>query len=454
MPDNLQGVKTPPHFDEAEQAVLGSMLLDERAADIAAETLKVEDFYNHRHGVFFEAMLDLHHERGKIDLLTVQARLQQKGTMSDPSDLRYLSEIASAVPTSQNITEYVKIVRESSFQRKMLNFGATIQTDVYGSGLNGEALKDKLETEFYNIVNKRDNADFKHVKEFANESLEDMHMAAENGGPIAGIKTGFLDLDEKTLGFMPSDLILVGARPAMGKTAFGLGMVLNMAVQNGKTCAVFSLEMSGKQVVNRFVSALSGVPLQNIRKGDLENSWRDITAAMRRLSASSIYIDDTGGITLSAMRSKLMRLKTQHGLDFVMLDYMQLMSGSGNGSDGRQNEIAEISRGLKALARELEVPILALSQLSRASETRSQHRPQLSDLRDSGQLEQDADMVIFLYRPFYYDPTNENGDVADIIIAKYRNGATGTIHLLYEGECTRFKNLERDDPRRNLTSEE
>ena len=299
-----------------------------------------------------------------------------------------------------------------------------------------------MEKQVFSILQNRGSQDFSHIKDVLMESFDDIEKIAANGGTVAGISTGFVDLDQKTAGLHPSDLVIVGARPAMGKTAFGLNLVQNAAVKGGKTCAVFNLEMSKKQIVNRMLACEAGVSMEHIRSGNMtDQDWEKLVEALGPLSEAPIYIDDTGGITFSEVRSKCRKLKIEHGLDLVMIDYLQLMSGSGRAGDNRQQEISEISRGLKMMARELDVPVIALSQLSRTLESRADHRPMMSDLRESGAIEQDADVIIFLYRDEYYHPDSEDKNIAEIIIGKQRNGPVGTVKLRYDGEYTRFSNL-------------
>ncbi len=442
MPEEKTYTKAQPHNEEAEQSVIGSMMLDEDAVNFAVENLKAEDFYSRRHALIFEAICQLHKENRSCDMVTLKDQLDRSGHLEEAGDMAYLGEISMAVPTSANIRNYVKIVKDDALYRRFIELGNQLTNVGYARGESIENLSETVEQRVYNILRDRGSNDFRHIRDVAVESFEDMQAAYQNGGALAGIPSGFVDLDKMTSGFNPSDLILLGARPAMGKTAFGLNVITNIAVKEHKTCAVFSLEMSAKQIVNRIIASYAGIELGNIRTGRLENDWPKLIETLGDLSRADIYIDDTGGITLSEIRTKCRKLKLEKGLDFIMIDYLQLMSGS-KGSDNRQQEIAEISRGLKTMARELEIPIMALSQLSRGLETRPDHRPVMSDLRESGAIEQDADVVMFLYRDEYYHPDTEDKNIAEVIIGKQRNGPTGTAKLRFDGVYTRFANLAR-----------
>ena len=446
MPEDKMIPRVPPHSEEAEQSVLGSMLMDREAASLGAELLKPEDFYNQRHAEIFEALHDLYREGREADLVTLKSQLEKRGRLEAAGDMKYISQIAAAVPNSAHIRQYIKIVKDNALYRRFIRLGNQILEESFSTGASIEDLSDHVEEKVFKILQDRGSSDFVHIRDVLMESFADIEKAAANGGELVGIPTGYTDLDSKTAGMQPSDLILVGARPSMGKTAFGLNIVQNVAVKKGLSCAVFSLEMSKKQIVNRFLACQAGVNMEKLRTGHMEDrDWERLVEALGPLSEAPIYIDDTGGITLAELRSKSRKLKIEKGLDLIMIDYLQLMSGGSNSrsSDNRQNEIAEISRGLKKLARELDVPIIALSQLSRSLEGRADHRPMLSDLRESGAIEQDADVVMFLYRDEYYHPDTEEKNVAEVIIAKQRNGPTGTIKLRYDGPYTRFSNLAR-----------
>ncbi len=442
MADENLVPRVPPHSEEAEQSVIGSILIDHDAVGVAAENLKPEDFYNLRHKEIFEAILDLYHEGRAVDLVTLKSQLEQRGKLEAAGDMKYLSQVATAVPNSVHIRQYVKIVKDKALYRRFIQLGNQVLQQSFSTETPIEQLSENVEKQVFSILQNRGSQDFSHIKDVLMESFDDIEKIAANGGTVAGISTGFVDLDQKTAGLHPSDLVIVGARPAMGKTAFGLNLVQNAAVKGGKTCAVFNLEMSKKQIVNRMLACEAGVSMEHIRSGNMtDQDWEKLVEALGPLSEAPIYIDDTGGITFSEVRSKCRKLKIEHGLDLVMIDYLQLMSGSGRAGDNRQQEISEISRGLKMMARELDVPVIALSQLSRTLESRADHRPMMSDLRESGAIEQDADVIIFLYRDEYYHPDSEDKNIAEIIIGKQRNGPVGTVKLRYDGEYTRFSNL-------------
>ena len=442
MPDENLVPRVPPHSEDAEQSVIGATLLDDKAVELAAEHLKAEDFYNLRNKEIFEAVLDLYHEGKAVDLVTLKNQLERRGKLEAAGDMRYLSQIAAAVPSSFRIEEYIKIVKDMALYRRFIQLGNNVLTKSFSTELPIEQLSEVVEKEVFGILQNRGGSDFAHIKDVLMETFDDIEKVAQNGGEIPGISTGFIDLDQKTAGLHPSDLVLVGARPSMGKTAFGLNLVQNAAVKSHKTCAILSLEMSKKQIVNRMLACEAGVDLEHLRSGKMtDDDWQRLVEALGPLSESEVYIDDTGGITLAELRSKCRKLKIERGLDLIMIDYIQLMSGSGRASDNRQQEISEISRGLKMLARGLDIPVIALSQLSRALESRADHRPMMSDLRESGAIEQDADVVMFIYRDEYYHPDSESKGAAEIIIAKQRNGPVGTIKLRYDGMYTRFSNL-------------
>ena len=445
MPEEALVPRIPPHSEEAEQSIIGALLIDADVLESACEKLQAEDFYNPRHQEIFRAILDLYHQKMPVDLVTVKSQMDKRGSLEQAGGLKYLSQIAAAVTNSVYTEQYVKIVKDRALYRRFIALGNRILTRSFSTEASIDTLSEDVEKEVYQILQNQGSQDFKLISDVLLSSFDAIEQTAKNGGQISGIPTGFVDLDTKLTGLHPSDLVIVGARPSMGKSAFGLNIVQNAAVKSGKTCAVFSLEMSAVQVVNRFLSVQSGVELNKFRTGELEDSdWENLVEALGPLSQAKIYIDDTGGITMSEVRSKCRKLKIEKGLDLIMIDYLQLMSGSGRQSENRQQEISEISRGLKMLARELDVPIVALSQLGRGLESRADHRPMMSDLRESGAIEQDADVVMFIYRDEYSHPdTTEEKNVAEIIVAKQRNGPVGTEKLRYDGQFTRFSNLIR-----------
>ena len=443
MPEEARVPRVPPHSEEAEQSVLGSMMMDHDAVNAAVENLTPEDFYNVRHSEIFRAMVDLNREGRDIDLVTVKDRLQASGKLEAAGDMRYLTEIAAAVPSSYHIKNYIRIVRERALYRRYISLGNEILGSAYGMEPSIEDLSENVEKKVFGILQNRNTEDFVHIRDVLVQSFDQIELVSKNKGEVIGVPSGFVDLDRKTAGFHGSDLILVGARPSMGKTAFGLNVVQYAAVRKKKTCAVFSLEMSRVQVVNRMLSCESGVEMEKFRSGGMEDrDWQNLAEALAPLSEAPIYIDDTPGITVAEIRSKCRKLKLEHGLDLIMIDYLQLISGGSRANEGRQIEVSEISRNLKALAREMDCPVIALSQLSRALEGRSDHRPMLSDLRESGAIEQDADLVIFLYRDEYYHPDTEDKNIAEVIVAKQRNGSVGTVKLAYLSQYTKFVNLQ------------
>lgn len=444
MPEEKLVPKVPPHSDEAEQSVLGSIMMDAEALEFAAENLQPADFYVQRHAEIFRAAQDLYREGREVDLVTLQSRLEQTGKLEIAGDIRYLTELATAVPNSAHIRQYVKIVKDNARYRHFIKLGNDILNSSYGTSETIEDLSETVESKVYEILRAGGDQDFTLLIDVMKESFDDIERAIQNGSDVVGIRTGFADFDKITAGLSNSDLILLGARPSMGKTAFALNLVLNAAAREKKTCAVFSLEMSKKQIANRLLAAEARVELMKLRTGQLDDDeYMRLQEAAGTLADAQVYIDDTSGITISQIRSKCRKLKLEKGLDLVMIDYLQLMSGTAGGSDNRVQEVAEISRGLKIMARELDVPVIALSQLSRALESRSDRRPMLSDLRESGSIEQDADIVCFLYRDVYYHPDTEYPDIAELIVAKQRNGELGTVPLKYESLYTRFDNLDQ-----------
>lgn len=444
MPDERTIPKTPPHSDDAEQSVIGSMLMDREAVEFAAENLSKEDFYSTRNGLIFDALKAIYRDGRSCDLVTLKDQLEASGHLDEVGDMKNIWAIVEAVPTSANVKNYVKIVKDNALYRRFISLGNTIVTNGYSREMEIDDLSNKVEQDVYKILSERTSTDFQSIADILPESLTDMQTAFANGGKTGGIPSGFKDLDAILMGFNPSDLIIIGARPAMGKSAFALNIMTHMAVKEHKSVAMFSLEMSGKQMVNRILASYAGIKLGDIRTGNLGNDWQTIGQSMADLAGARMFFDDNGGCTISEIRTKCRKLKLEQGLDAVFVDYLQLMNGSNAKSDGnRIQEISEISRGLKLLARELNIPIFALSQLSRSVESRTDKRPMMSDLRDSGSIEQDADIVLFLYRDEYYHPDTEDKNIGEVIITKHRMGETGTVKLRYDGEYTRFANLAR-----------
>ena len=432
-----------PHSTEAEQSVIGSMIMSRDAIIEASEIITGADFYQQQYGIVFEAMIELNDEGKAVDLVTLQERLKEKDLPPEISSMEFVRDLLSAVPTSANVKYYAEIVAEKSMLRKLIKTTEGISNACY---LGKEKTQDILETtekKIFDLVQNRGSQEFVPIRQVVLNAIEKIEKASRNQGSVTGIPTGFIDLDYKTSGFQPSDLILVAARPSMGKTAFVLNIAQYMAFRNNVTAAIFSLEMSKEQLVNRLLALESKVDSQNIRTGNLEDEeWAKLIEGANIIGNSHLIIDDKPGISISELRSKCRKYKMEHNLGIIFIDYLQLMTGSGR-SESRQQEISEISRSLKALARELNVPVVALSQLSRAVEQRPDHRPMLSDLRESGAIEQDADVVMFIYRDDYYNKDSENKNIAEIIIAKQRNGPIGTVNLVWMPNYTKFVNMKK-----------
>ncbi len=435
-----------PNSIEAEQSVLGSMLMDREAIMTAGELISGNDFYQKAYGVVFDTMVELFNEGKPVDLVTLQEKLKEKDVPPEISSLEFARDLLTAVPTSANVKYYAQIVAEKAVMRKLIRLNEDIANTCYAGKEPLEAILETTEKSVFELLQKRNTGDFVPIKQVVLNALDKIEQASKNKGTVTGIPTGFLDLDYKLSGLQPSDLVLVAARPSMGKTAFVLNIAQHIAFHRKKGVAVFSLEMSKEQLVNRLFSLESQVDAQALRTGNLKDSeWEQLIEGAGVIGKSRLVIDDTPGISISELRSKCRKYKLEFDIDIVIIDYLQLMTGSaGKKSESRQQEISEISRALKALARELKVPVVALSQLSRAVESRPDKRPMLSDLRESGAIEQDADVVMFIYRDEYYNKDSEFKKQAEIIIAKQRNGPTGTVNLAWLGEYTKFANLSRE----------
>ena len=436
-----------PHNGEAEEAVIGSMLLDQDAVVLASEKLNEDDFYNARYRILFSAIVELFHEGRPADLVTLVDKLHEKNASDDICSVEFLSNIISAVPTSANVRYYADIVEQKSQLRSLIRTTEDIANRCYQDSANVAELMDDTERKVFELVQGRASSEnFTPIKEVALETLESIQKAAQNNSDVTGISTGFIDLDYRTAGLQPSDLILIAARPSMGKTAFALNIAENVAMINHIPTAIFSLEMSKEQLVMRMLCTEARVESQKIKEGTLSDEEMEaILSVTDKLQAGKLYIDDSGGATVASIRSKCRRLKAQSGLDMIIIDYMQLMSGTGSSarkSDNRQQEVADMTRAMKLLARELDVPILLLSQLNRGPEQRTDHKPIIADLRESGSIEQDADMVLLLYRPQVYDETLDN--TSQVIIAKHRHGPTGTVELAWLGQFTKFEDIARE----------
>lgn len=436
--------RVQPHSIEAEQSVIGAMLMDKEAIVVASEMLHGDEFYARQHGVLFDAMVELYNEGKPVDLITLQNRLREKDVPPEISSLEFVKDLLNVVPTSANVKHYATIVAEKALLRKLIRTNEEIANACYSGKDKVETILEETEKRIFELVQSRNSGDYVPIRQVVINALERIEASAKTKGNVTGLSTGFLDLDYKTAGMQPSDFILVAARPSMGKTAFVLNIAEHMAFKDNKCVAIFSLEMSKEQLVNRLFSLESRVDAQQLRTGDLKDSdWEKLIESANVIGKSKLIIDDTPSISISEMRSKCRKFKLEHGLDIVIIDYLQLMSGSGR-SDSRQQEISDISRSLKAMARELNVPVIALSQLSRAVEQRPDHRPMLSDLRESGAIEQDADVVMFIYRDDYYNKDSENKNIAEIIIAKQRNGPIGTVNLVWLPMYTKFANMEKN----------
>ena len=434
--------RIPPHSTEAEQSVIGSMIMDRDAIIAATELISGQDFYNRQYGILFDAITELFNEGKPVDLITLQDRLKEKDVPPETYSLEFIGAMLESVPTSVNIRHYAKIVADKSLFRKLIQTAEGIANTCYLDKERVEQVLEDTEKQVFDLIQNRGSSEVASIKDVVLQSLESIEAASKNKGSVTGIATGFYDLDYKTTGLQPSDLILVAARPSMGKTAFVLNIAEYVAVRSHITTAVFSLEMSKNQLVNRLLSMNSRVDSQSIRTGNLQDEeWARLMESARVIGESSLIIDDTPGISVAELRSKCRKFKLENQLGLVIIDYLQLMTG-GRKSESRQQEISEISRSLKALAREIQCPVIALSQLSRAVEQRPDKRPMLSDLRESGAIEQDADVVMFIYRDEYYNHDTEDAGISEIIIGKQRNGPTGTVKLAYLAQYTKFSNLE------------
>lgn len=433
-----------PHSIEAEQSVIGSMMLDREAIVVASEMILGDDFYHKQYGIVFDTIVELHEEGRPVDVVTLQDRLKEKDVPGEVSSLEFIRDILTEVPTSANIKSYARIVAEKSTLRKMIQLNEDIANQCYGGKESIEVILEEAEKRIFELVQNRNSGEFVPIRQVVMNALEKIEAASKNSGRVTGIATGFLDLDYKTSGMQPADLVLIAARPSMGKTAFVLNIAQYVAFRLKEAVAIFSLEMSKEQLVNRMFSLESNVDAQNLRNGTLnDEEWEKLIESAGVIGKSKLIIDDTAGISISELRSKCRKFKLEHDIKMIIIDYLQLMSGSGR-SESRQQEISEISRSLKKLARELNVPVLALSQLSRAVEQRPDHRPMMSDLRESGAIEQDADVVMFIYRDDYYNKDSEKKGISEIIIGKQRNGPIGTVELVWLPEYTKFANKERD----------
>ena len=442
MNDELLG-RIPPNDLEAEQAVLGSMLVDKDAVFTVIEILKPEDFYRNEHAEIYSAILDLCEANKPVDLLTLKEQLRIRGKYDVVNGFEYLASLTNPMYSISNVENYANIVWEKSILRKLIKAANTISKESYEATEDVIYITEKAEKEIFDIVQRKGGTSYSLIKDVLVDTFNNLEELATRESGVIGIPSGFVDLDAKTLGFMPGQLIIVAARPAMGKSAFALNLLTNAAVKSNKAVAYFSLEMSKEELVGRILASEAMVDSQKIRSGKLEDEdWISLTNASGSLSETKIILDDTSGFSPIELRAKCRKLKMEYDIGLVVVDYLQLMNASKT-NVSRQADISEISRSLKVLAREISVPIIALSQLSRAPEQRPDHRPMLSDLRESGSIEQDADMVMFLYRDDYYNPETEKKNVAEVILAKNRAGQTGTTELLWLNQYTKFVNLDK-----------
>ena len=436
--------RLPPHNVEAERAVIGAMMLNADAIMVCSELLTSDEFYQQQYGIIFDALVEMYKDGVGADLVTLQNKLREKEVTPELYSVEYLGELLASVPTSANVKFYAEIVHEKAVLRRLIRVSEQVTKDCYMDSQPLEDILEDTEKSVFDVIQQRGGSEFEPIRDVVLRTLDSIEKAAKQKGNITGLETGFRDLDAKTAGLQKSDLILIAARPAMGKTAFVLNIAEYVALHSNSTIALFSLEMSKEQLVKRMLAMNSMVDSQKIRTGDLEDDdWDKLVGSVRKIGNSNLVIDDTSGITASELRSKCRKLKIEQGLDLVIIDYLQLMTGAGKRkSDSRQQEISDISRSLKVMARELNVPVIALSQLSRAVESRPDKRPMLSDLRESGAREQDADIVMFIYRDEYYNPDSEKKGVAEVIVAKQRSGPTGPVELAWLSQYTKFGNLE------------
>ena len=436
--------KVPPHDIEAEQAVIGSMLTDQEAAIKSFEVLKQEDFYREDSRIIYSAMLNLYKRGEPIDLITLKSELESMGKFEQVGGFEYLAELPEKVPTTANVEKYIKIVEEKSTLRSLIKTANEIIDFSYDPSENVEDIMENAEKKIFNVMQDKNQKGCVPIKDILVDSFTELEELYNRKQHVTGVPTGFIELDTKTAGLHGSELILIAARPAMGKSAFALNIAANAALKANTPVAIFSLEMSKEQMVNRILCSEAMVDSNKVRTGELEDEdWSKLAGTIGPLSETGIYIDDTAGINITEIRARCRKLKLEKNIGLIVIDYLQLIQGSSRKNGSREQEIAEISRSLKILAKELNVPVIALSQLSRAVEQRPDHKPMMSDLRESGSIEQDADIVMFLYREDYYNPDTERKNIAEVIIGKNRSGSTGSVLLRWLGNYTKFVNLER-----------
>ncbi|MHC6181520.1 replicative DNA helicase [Clostridium sp. JNZ X4-2] len=434
--------KSIPHNIEAEQSVIGSMLIDKTAIVECIQVLKIEDFYKDTHKVIFESILDLYRKDTAVDIITLTENLKSKSKLEAAGGITYISELSGSIVSTVNLQSYIKIIKDKSTLRKLIKASTKIIEESYNAQDDVEKTIDMAEKSIFDLSNNMKTSDFESMNAVLERGFLEIERLFNNKGETTGIASGFRELDAKTSGFQKGDMVLVAARPSMGKTTFALNIAEYAALREGKKVAIFSLEMSKEQLAYKLLCSEAHIDMLKLRTGNLEDKdWENIARVSGPLAASKIFIDDTAGISIMEMRSKCRRLKIEQGIDIIVVDYLQLMSG-GRSSENRQQEVSEISRSIKALAKEMQCPVIALSQLSRAPEARTDHRPMLSDLRESGSIEQDADIVMFLYRDEYYNKETEEKNIAECIISKQRNGPTGTVKLAWMGQFSKFGNLD------------
>ena len=435
-------MRSLPKSIEAKQSVIGSMIIDKNSIAKVMESLEEEDFYRDGHKAIYKAILEMFRNDMAVDLVTLLEYLKSTNMLERAGGVTYITELSASVPTTANLSAYIKIVSDKSTLRKLIKASTTIIEESYNKQDKVESVVDIAEKKIFNIAENRTSKDFEPLSDVLERGFLQIEKLFNNKGEITGVGSGFTDLDSMTSGFQSGDMILIAARPSMGKTTFALNIAEHAALREHKSVVIFSLEMSKEQLAYKLLCSEANVDMLKLRTGALEDSdWENIARATGPLSKAKVYIDDTAGVTVMEMRSKCRRLKLEYGIDLIVIDYLQLMSG-GSGTDNRQQEVSEISRSIKALAKEMECPVIALSQLSRAPEQRADHRPMLSDLRESGSIEQDADLVMFLYRDEYYNKETEDKNIGECIIAKQRNGPVGTVKMAWLGQYSKFGNLD------------
>lgn len=434
-------MRSLPHSIEAEQSVIGSMIIDKNAIAEVTGKLVDNDFYRDGHKIIYRAIFEMFRNDMAVDLVTLLEYLKSNDQLENAGGVTYITEVSSSVPTTANLSSYIKIVEDKSLLRKLIKASTKIIEDSYNKQGEVSEVLDQAEKKIFDIAEKKTSNDFEPLSVVLERGFVEIERLFNNKGEVTGVSSGIKDLDDKTSGFQKGDMVLIAARPSMGKTTFALNIAEHAALRSGKSVVIFSLEMPKQQLAYKLLCSEANVDMLSLRTGELDDrDWENIARATGPLSKAKIYIDDTAGVSVMEMRSKCRRIKMEHGIDLILIDYLQLMSGSS--TENRQQEVSEISRSIKALAKEMECPVIALSQLSRAPEQRADHRPMLSDLRESGSIEQDADVVMFLYRDEYYNKESEDKGVAECIIAKQRNGPVGTVKMAWLGQFSKFGNLD------------